>query len=712
MLGSVSGQVRQWLASGANRIVISIALRGTFAAAVPFLLLRASGHPVGALFATVAALNLTIADSGGPYRQRLVVMALVAVIVPVLTFAGMHVRDIAWLAVVLMFFVALLGGMARLFGGPGTALGLIGTLLFVIGMEVPADFLHSLEYVGWYFVGAVWTILLALVVWRLRPYRRLRYEIGDCFRGAASLFGVLDACCGSDPAQLEERLARQRRSVRATLEQTNQSLGETLLASESVPSFVADLIVLLRAVTRIDAAAVSLGGVLGSSQLAELSAPARKNLQSVFGAIEESCRGIAAALLGDRSGARLANPARHLEELWASIPAPAEARQLEETLSFFNVIMRHLQFSRNALARVVGTASEHRGWLPPLHGPAFPNFSVGLLRANLTLDSLILRHALRVAFATAGGTALFLFARVPHGIWIPLTTLIILQPHLGATLTRAFERTAGTLLGAAVAGGLLLLLHDTPGIDAAILVCFFFTLIFFRRRYWVAVMFLTPLIILLLSLLTHAPWLEITERIADTLIGALIALVAGYLLWPSWEARRLPEQLADAVQADHDYLMALLGSLATGNEPEHPLPVLRGRAELAAANTEAALERMLSEPRRVRAQVSRTVALVTHLQRLTRHLTRLAIYLESKPVAAPAFARLGTALDVEMKQILQAARSGAAVPDSDELEQAYQTAHGELEQLRPRMPHVDWGTVEALLSQIIGDVHSLQAACA
>src|SRR3954470_18928920 len=69
-------------------------------------------------------------------------------------------------------------------------------------------------------------------------------------------------------------------------------------------------------------------------------------------------------------------------------------------------------------------------------------------------------HALRVGLATAAGTAVA-HLQLAHGIWVPMATLIVLQPEFGGTLDRALQRTAGTVAGAALAGLMLATLSGT-----------------------------------------------------------------------------------------------------------------------------------------------------------------------------------------------------------------------------------------------------------
>ncbi|MGA8259735.1 MAG: FUSC family protein [Arenicellales bacterium] len=697
------------LASGANRIALLGALRGTAAAAAPSLIFTAAGNPAGAMFATIAVLNLSIADAGGPYRQRLTVMTAIALIVPLILLAGMQTQAVWWLAVAAMFLVAMLGGLARLFGSAGTAIGLISSIVFLIATEVPGSWAQSLQFAGCYFAGAAWTIVVVMVIWRVHPFRRIRYELGECFLKLAGEFRLLRRYCDAPADASESGLAAAQSRVREALGQVRQSIGEAVLAMESVPPFVSDLVVLLRAAARTNAAAASLGGALGLSGSTHLPGAVRQDLRDLLAGFESECLEVAAAVLDQGTpkpapgeDGRQPDPLPRIELATGDDPA------LEEAETFVNIVTRQLAGARRVVERMAGRATG-TGILPPLYGPSFPGGGLSSLRANLTFQSIVFRHAVRVAAATAIGLAAELWWRLPHGVWAPLTVLIVLQPHLGATVNKALHRTGGTIAGALVAAVLVYLFPGGIGMQAAILACLFLTLLFFRRRYWIAVVFLTPMIILLLTQQVANPWAEITERIVNTLAGAALALVAGYLLWPSWEYRRLPEQTASSLDAADRYLSAVLGAAARGTEPDWPLARIRSGAELAAGNARASLDRLLTEPHRSRTERRKAVAMVTYVERLVRHVTRLSIYLHEKPGTVFPFGELAGVLDRTLRVIADAVRQGRASPPLEELEPAYLSMRRKW-QADAAALGADWRIVDSLTGSIVADLNSLQEA--
>ena len=75
-------------------------------------------------------------------------------------------------------------------------------------------------------------------------------------------------------------------------------------------------------------------------------------------------------------------------------------------------------------------------------------------------DNTLRVYALRLAVAVGAGSLLYRLVDLPHGYWVPLTTLAILQPTDHGTALRILRRVAGTLLAAALIVGVLLATDD------------------------------------------------------------------------------------------------------------------------------------------------------------------------------------------------------------------------------------------------------------
>jgi uncharacterized membrane protein YccC len=117
-----------------------------------------------------------------------------------------------------------------------------------------------------------------------------------------------------------------------------------------------------------------------------------------------------------------------------------------------------------------------------------------------------------------------------NGYWVPMTALIILKPQARDTATRTAERVIGTLAGGALAtfaaafarpGGLTLSL--------IVIALTWLTYALQRVNYAVFPVGITATVVFLLSL-TGLPEPEVAwRRVAATMTGAVLAVVAGGL---------------------------------------------------------------------------------------------------------------------------------------------------------------------------------------
>lgn len=702
-------RLRAQLASGPNRIALSTAVRGTIATVVPLALFPVSGLASLAHFAVIGALNTSMVDLGGLYRSRLAVMALYCVLGPALMLIGVGVSDYWWAAAPIMFVTALGSGMARALGAGAVALGLNVAIAMLIGIQVAGEPLRvELAWAGALAAGGIWTILVALAFWQLRPYRRLELELAGAVEAVAYLVASVAApkMAGDTIVtrrRYEQRLAARHRAAREAIERVHEALGQVRAETFGPGTTMAQLLVLVRAASRIAAAAVTLGEVTRADTAAgdDLRVQAVTELEAV-------CRRMVRLLLTGKGDLALTALRERLAALTRSTAETHDSARAAEAMAIA-LALRHLDNAEEALGLLFGAPRRWRDRLRQPLASRGPRRAIAeTIRAQMTMKSAIFRHSLRVAAVAAAGTAVIVYWHLPHGMWLPMTALIILQPEFGGTLTRALQRTAGTMAGAVVAGVLLATLNGGVAYELAIAALLFATFLLLRRRYGYGVTFLTPLIILLLGLSGPSPWFDVRNRIVYTLVGAAMALAGGYLLWPQWERERLPRRLARAVRADQKYLAAVLSALTGPEEPDPALGRLRREAEIEVGNVGAAFQRMLAEPARHRRRIARIFALVTYIERLCRHTITLdgLIGGETARVPAEPLAGLRALLEAILADVAEALDQGrrakSAVSPDEALARLNAVAIGD--------PERDEGLVPLLLGQIVSDATSLVAA--
>ena len=158
------------------------------------------------------------------------------------------------------------------------------------------------------------------------------------------------------------------------------------------------------------------------------------------------------------------------------------------------------------------------------------------LRAQLSLRSSSLRHALRFGTALAVGVAIYrLIDLGEHGYWVPLTILFVLRPDQKQTLERIGMRAAGTVVGLVLATSLAVLLGEDPVAIAVVLTiaaaCFYALLAIEYALFTTAI---TVYVVLLTDALGTDPIEAADERAIGTAIGIAVAAMA---FWVWGEAR-------------------------------------------------------------------------------------------------------------------------------------------------------------------------------
>jgi uncharacterized membrane protein YccC len=322
-------------------------------------------------------------------------------------------------------------------------------------------------------------------------------------------------------------------------------------------------------------------------------------------------------------------------------------------------------------------AGELRNFVTPVGWP------IGLLKAQIHLDSPVMRHALRSALALS--SAYFIALALPwasHPHWLVLSVAVVLRGSLDQTLERRNMRVLGTAIGC----GLMLALSLIPNQTLWIVVLQIAVGIahaFVTRRYLITAIAATVMALLQSHLADPTHGIAISERLADTVLGAILAWAFSYVL-PAWERRNLPRALKRARGALQQYAMQAMTAAMT---PAGALTqrMARRQAYDALAALSAALTRSAAEPRRVRPPLQELNMVLDHGYRLMAHLSmmRQSLMRRAKDLDAGFLAELP-----ESAKRLQRALAGQEpVPHAVQALQDWSLLPdvGPLEDLRPWM---------------------------
>lgn len=652
----------------------------------------------------LSGLYVSLADVGGLYRSRAFAMGSATLGVAVAAFVATLTGSIFWLAVPLMFLCAFGFSMLGIFGNMGSKVGFVVIGIFIIVLGQPGSIVAAGERLAAFLGGGIWAMVLTLCLWPLQPHQPARQAISDYYR-ALSTF--LAGACGM-PLEQEGTQARWNQGVareRALVLSAHDTAHSTIIAFRSArqgssPIGQRFFLLILTADRLFDASIALAEGIeiaRNQTRVAHVQTLLDESIQYVAGVVARFADMIQAGQAMD--AVELQRDLQWLEEHEAS---------LRETLPSLIDDYPSLVSVRNVLRLLKTVIEEVRvagGHLCRLHdgrssvtiveqsSPTLKAQGQNMLatvrnsweplKDNLTTQSLVYRHSVRLAMSSALAVAIYMLFNITHGFWIPLTILFILKPDFGGTRKRANQRVFGTVFGGMVAALVAGAVHNELILIVLLILIGFYAFALLNGNYGAFVAFLTLFVVLLLDLSMPGNWQVACVRILNTILGGLIAIAAGYLITPQWERERLPVQLARTIASNRAYFQYVLAAYLGQAGMEEQIRQASKKAHLENANAAAAFQRMLSEPKTKQGDVERFYALVTYNQHFSDRITTLATYLHSLSGKhrLPGLDHFTRQTELALQAIEGAVLSGHHLSQFDSLEESLKVVQGSLQTL-------------------------------
>jgi uncharacterized membrane protein YccC len=597
-------------------------IRAALAICVPLSVALAVGKPsLGVLPATGGILG-TVVDTGGPYPTRVKRVGSAAVFggAPGLTI-GSAIHGTGWIAVVAVVVVAGASGVLSMVGDIGSVTGLQLLVYTSLGLGPVGAQRPVWHTAAGFLVGVLWALILIVPGWVISPFSKEQRDVAAVYLAlAAGLRAV-----GTDA------FTRQRQAVTDAL---NTAYDELLTARST-------------AIGRNRRAMRLVEALNASNSLCEA--------------------GAALGIAGTRPPPLIISTVERLgDSIRNGTPPPVIPPAWDDSPG-----VRAMHDAMVAVARVLSPAGQGgRGGLggnvspqdQGSRGDRSPRANTARLLDEFGAGRLGRIFTLRLMICMGVATVVSELLPLQRSYWVPLTVAIVLKPDFGSVFARALQRAIGTVVGAAAGAVLLVLFHGAwlliPLAALAALLPFGRS-----RNYGLLATFLTPLVVLLVDLLTPVGWWLAGDRLTDTLIGCAIALLIGFAPWPmAWYAY-LPRRFAEAAGDVAAYLtVALQASDADGTAQARRL---RRSTYRALADLRAEFQRTMSEPPSISRRAAAWWPAVVALEQVMDVVTSGAVTLrrEAQPPPPSAVRQLADAL----RAVSEAAATGTPLKNRPEL---------------------------------------------
>ncbi|CAM3893472.1 Inner membrane protein YccS [Vibrio aerogenes CECT 7868] len=390
----------------------------------------------------------------------------------------------------------------------------------------------------------------------------------------------------------------------------------------------------------------------------------------------KACRDIARVITANENYQHQKSSALALDELQSSIQyLNHQAKTIPDTLiTQINYLFNNLTTIEKQLCNIDSPDAHQfmEGELSDTDPRTLRNMWQRV-RTSLNPESLLFRHAVRMSLALTTGYMILHSFHLALGYWILLTTLFVCQPNFSATRKRIKLRVIGTISGL-IAGGVLMPLFSSYETQLAFIVFSGVMFFIFRlNKYGYATGFITMLVLFCFN--QSGTGMEIIlPRLTDTLIGCGLAVIAVTYILPDWQANRLPQVMAEAMQTNKNYLDQIIAQYRIGKQDTLRYRIARRNAHDQDAALTTAINNMLAEPDKYKKAEEESFrfltlnhALLSYISALGAHRTRLDNHVTHRLIV-DAHRTIHQHLDVLSEKLLGHHRSAEiSIPEETEL---------------------------------------------
>lgn len=278
-----------------------------------------------------------------------------------------------------------------------------------------------------------------------------------------------------------------------------------------------------------------------------------------------------------------------------------------------------------------------------------------LLVRNFSFKSTIFKHCLRLAMTMMIGYGIGKYFDFQNPYWILLTIIVIMRPSYGLTKTRSKDRIIGTLIGGAIATGLVFViqnpyLYGVLGIGSLVIA---FSML--QKNYKAAATFITLSVIFIYAIIRPDVLNVIQYRIIDTLIGASLSFLAMLWLWPAWGFMEIGDNIKNSLNANREFFKNISEFYRLKGEIPASFKVSRKEAFVQTSNLTAAFQRMAQEPESKQKSLNQYYELVVLNHNFLSSLASLSIYLQHHKTteASDEFTKVSEAILNNLDTILK-----------------------------------------------------------
>jgi len=541
------------------------------------------------------------------------------------------------------------GMLFTMIGVYGQRLASVGSLslvvlgIFIDGHLTGSNIIHSLLI---FLAGCSWFVIIFMIISSIQPYKLAGQMIGENYLALADFLKIKAKFYLKNPdyENLNSQVMAQQINIKNLQEDTRDTVFRTRkIVNESTTTSRILMLMFLNSIDLHEKLMTS------ETDFRKIHSNFEETgiLENIFDylvLLSEEISGIGISLqrgVKVKSGIDLNEELNKLHDKYFELRnRKMNSGNLENFLVLRQIMMRITEITNDIngifridrqnpkLAKSLSSGLDYQKFLSkeePL------NFKV--LRNNLSLDSSLFRHSIRITIALIIGYFIskLEFLGIGHSYWILISITAILKPAFSITKSRNMLRLYGTVAGAVNA---YIILHFITDNSALLFILFGSMILCFsmlKTRYFWAVLFMTVYIFLSFNFLNpgHID-LIFKDRILDTAIAGIISFLVAYFVFPVWEHTQNPELMKKCAKSSRKYFETTISGIFAKKTDIQQYKLNRKEALINLANLSDNFQRMISDPKNQQKKLETVHQFVATSHLLIAYTASLSQYSKEK----------------------------------------------------------------------------------
>ena len=665
-------ELQQFLKS----VSFSRAIRVGIAVSLPVVMGLQLGYFEIGLALSFGAFWSSPSDIIGSFRHKKIGILISAALAMVVSFIGGYLHYETWLSLPVFGILGFGISFISVYGFRASLISFSGLMALIVSSAHDSNALEVYQYAGLIGLGGLWYLLLSKVWYRINPKEETEEFLSETYVLTAEFLETRGKLVGSN--EDHEILQSKLRNLQSKLTENHETLREILILSRKTSGWSnyqdKRLLIFVQLVEMLETAIANPGNYDRMDALFNDHPKYIKFFQDLIFEMSYQLRMISEAGNDKKNLPRNDNIKQCFEDVRLEIALLRETLDYEGYLMLQNFLeYQEKQFEK--LKRIkwllgdpdttdidfIDRKAAKRFIAPQDYNPM-------ILVQNFSFKSPIFRHSFRLAVIVMIGYTLgSLFAfQNPH--WVLLAVIVIMRPSYGLTKSRAKDRITGTLIGGAIATGLVFLIQDPYMYGAMGLASLVIALSMLQKNYRASATFITLGVVFIYAIL-HPDILTIIQfRILDTLVGAGLSYAAMLWLLPTWEFVEIRESIEKSVKANKDFLHNIAEYYQRKGNIPTSYNLARKEAFLETSNLSSSFQRMAQEPKSKQREADKIYELVVLNHTFLASLASLSTYIQHhKTTEASEHFKIATEkIEKNLERVLQCLKDkkcdGAEVP--------------------------------------------------